>query len=630
VATILQLVPSVGSTAPTLDLNTPGVGLFQLRMEPEPSFPPPPLRRATAGTLLRDGQVIPAAAYDNRTIAFTLRLLAASAGQKATALTGLAQQLDNQYAVLRLQWADASVSTWYRLLRSPSNPIRRLRPDGKALLVDVELLAEPFGLGSPSTTGPSTLNNDPSNPTALQASKLSTVDAGFEASIGGWIAPDADQTVVRSTAQAHTGSASMLVTASNTNTSEAKLSPYVGSSTSVHTCTGNTPHWIAGWVRAVATGRNMVLRVAWYTSADAFIAFSDVPGTDVSGSWTQLFAGVTSPPTAAKYELYGQTLTPVAAEGHYWDDLTMQPGTPGNVLDITGVTGDVDTLPKILMTSGGANMAPVLSIRRHGIVTDIAPIVQAEHMTQGTDTTVGTDTTMSNGQRSRCTFGTVATMATRLTVTLPFNGGFARTAARGIYRLWAAIASSNNTSVYGIRQRIVSGFGGSIPMLTGDTVTYTPTVANDRYLADLGLFGVPVGPDPVYDGYGGEALVGSLDVQIQVSRVSGAGSLDVDFIAALPADEETCRLATTYLDIVLDGPQDAVYTPDGIGAVTAAAVPAVARDGAIPKLTPNQTNRIFILRPDALGTGFARGPDIKSRSTTLTITWNPCYLTWAP
>jgi hypothetical protein len=216
VATILQLVPSVGSTAPTLDLNTPGVGLFQLRMEPEPSFPPPPLRRATAGTLLRDGQVIPAAAYDNRTIAFTLRLLAASAGQKATALTGLAQQLDNQYAVLRLQWADASVSTWYRLLRSPSNPIRRLRPDGKALLVDVELLAEPFGLGSPSTTGPSTLNNDPSNPTALQASKLSTVDAGFEASIGGWIAPDADQTVVRSTAQAHTGSASMLVTASNT------------------------------------------------------------------------------------------------------------------------------------------------------------------------------------------------------------------------------------------------------------------------------------------------------------------------------------------------------------------------------------------------------------------------------
>ena len=467
-ATILQLVPSVGSTSATLDLNQVGFGLFQLMLSPEPAFPPPPLRRSTVGTLLTDGQTVPASAYDNRTIAFTLRLLAASAGQKATALTGLGRELNKQNGVLRLQWSDASVATWYRLLRSPSNPIRRLRPDGKALLVDVELVAEPFGLGAAVTVGPTTVNNDP------------------------------------------------------------------------------------------AAGSN------------------------------------------------------------------------GCFIDVTGVTGDVDTKPKIKMSANSNNMAPILAVRRHGIVTDIAPLVQAEAATQGTDTTTGADALMSGGSRSRCSFATVATMATRLTVDLPYSGGLPRTAARGNYRLWVMIASSNNTSVYALRQRIVSGFGGSIPMLTGPTVTYTPTVANDRYLADLDLFGVPVGPDPLYDGYGGEANCGGVQVQIQVQRVSGAGSLDLDFVAAMPADEETCRMATTYLDIVLDGANNTIFTPGGFDEVTAASVPAIARDGGIPKLTPDQTNRIYILRPDGLGTGFVHGPDVKSRTASLTITWNPCYLTWAP
>lgn len=304
-------------------------------------------------------------------------------------------------------------------------------------------------------------------------------------------------------------------------------------------------------------------------------------------------------------------------------------GSNGCFLDVTGIVGDVEAQAKIKMSANSANMAPIISVRRHGIVGDIAPLVQAEAATQGTDTTTGADALMSGGSRSRCTFAT-ATMQTRLTVTLPFNGGFARTAARGTYRLFVMVASSNNTSVYQIRQRIVSGFGGSIPMLTGDTVTYTPTVANDRYLANLGLFAVPVGPDPVYDGYGGEALVGSLDIQIQASRVSGTGNLDFDFIAAMPADEEYMETATTFLDIVCDGPQDTIYTPDGIDAVTAAAVPAIGRVGAIPMLTPNQTNRLFFLRPDGVGTGFMRGPDVKSRTATVTVTYWPRVLTWMP
>jgi hypothetical protein len=468
VATILQLVPSVGSTSPTLDLNTPGAGLYQLRTDPEPDFSPPPLRRATAGTLLADGQLVSASAYDNRTVRFTLRLLSATTGQKQTALTTLYRELDKEQAVLRLQFPDASASTWYRLLRSPTAPVRRLRPDGKALLVDLELLAEPFGLGAPVTAvSAATVNNDP------------------------------------------------------------------------------------------AAGSN------------------------------------------------------------------------GCYLDVTGVTGDVEAPAKIQMSANSNNMAPILAVRRHGTVTDIAPIVQAESATQGTDTTTGADSAMSNGSRSRTSFATVSAMATRLTVDLPYSGGLPRTAARGTYHLFAMVASSASSNTFKIQMQVVSAFGGSIPMVTGVPVTYAATDTSRR-LVDLGLLAVPVGPDPFYDGYGAEASVGSAQVLMQAQRVSGSGSLDWDYVAAMPADEEYMETATTYLDIVADGMQDVVYTPGGFGEVTAAAVPAIPRVSAIPMLTPNQTNRIYFLRPDGIGTGAVRGPDTKTRTAAVTITYNPCYLAWAP
>jgi hypothetical protein len=630
VAGVVQFVDRIDA-APTvrLDLNSAASGLMVGVAGID--FSPPPVLRASAGTLLGDGERVPAWAYANRVLKVPVQVVSATATAAAVALQSLARELARPTNVLRVRLDGMSAYTFYRTLPAPDYTLAMLRLLAQAnTLATLEIPAEPFGLGLPVVAvNGVTVNNDPSNPVALQASKLSAVDAGFEASIGGWLPADADQTVARSTAQAHSGGASMLVTSTNTNTSEARLSPYAGSSTSDHTCAGNTPHWISGWVRAVSTGRTMVAGVNWYTSADIFISSSEVTGVDVSGSWTQIFGGVVSPPTAGKYELKGQTLAPAAAEGHYWDDLTVQPGTPGNMLDVTGVTGDVETPAKILMSSGGANMAPVVSVRRHGTVTDISPVVQAEHMTQGTDTTVGTDATMANGQRSRCSFATNAAMATRLTTDLPYSGGLPRVAARGTYRLFAVVASSATTNTYALRYRVTSVFGGAIEMALGDTVTYVAT-GTGRQVAGLGLLQVPAGPDPVWDGYGAEASVGSVAVQIQAQRVSGTGSLDFDYVAALPADKEYLELATTYLDIVADGVQDAVYTPGGFGEVTGAAVPPIARAGTVPMLSPNQTNRLYLLRPDGLGTGWVRGADVRSRTATVTITYWPRTLTWFP
>lgn len=617
--------------APTvrLDLNSFASGLMVGVAGID--FSPPPVRRSAVGTLLGDGERIPAWAYGNRVLKIPVQMVATTAAGVAGALQALARELTRPSNVLRVRLDGMTAYTFYRTLPAPDYTLAMLRLLAAAnTTATLEIPAEPFGLGLPVVAvNAATVNNDPANPVTLAASKVSTVDSGVEASLGGWTAPDADQTVVRSTAQAHGGSASVLITAANTNTSEAKLSPYVGGSTSDHTCQPNTPYLLSDWVRAGTTGRTRVERVAWYTSADAFVAFSDITGTDNSAGWTQITGSVVSPATAAKWELYRQVLTPVAAETHYSDDFTLQEGTYGNVFDVTGVTGDVETPAKIQMSSGGSNMAPVLSVRRHGTVTAISPIVQAEHAALGTDTTVGTDAAMSNGQRARCSFATVATMATRLTVGLPYAGGLPRVEARGTYRVFVVVATSATSTAYSLRMRVASTFGGAIQMMAGDAVAFAPADTG-RYLADLGLLGVPLGPDPVYDGYGAEASVGAVDVQVQAQRVSGSGSLDFDYLAALPADEELCATATTYLDMVLDGVQDAVYTPGGFGEVTAAAVPAIARAGGIPMLSPGQTNRLYLLRPDGVGTGWVRGADVKSRTATVTVTYWPRVLSWLP
>jgi hypothetical protein len=618
--------------APTvrLDLNTFASGLMVGVAGID--FSPPPVRRSAAGTLLGDGERMPAWAYGNRVLKIPVQMVATTAAGVAGALQALARELTRPSNVLRVRLDGMTAYTFYRTLPAPDYTLAMLRLLAAANTVaTLEIPAEPFGYGLPVVAvNAVTVSNDPASPVTLAASKVSTVDSGVEASLGGWTAPDADQTVVRSTAQAHGGAASILVTAANTNTSECKLSPYVGASTSDHSCQPNTPHVVSGWMRAVGTGRTMQLRVAWWTSADVFVAFSDVSGgPDVSSGWTQVTGTAWSPATAAKWELYGQTLTPIAAEGHYWDDLTLAPATPGNVLDVTGVTGDVETPAKIQMSSGGANMAPVVGVRRHGTVTDITPVVQCEHMVQGADTTTGADAAMSNGQRSRTSFGTNAAMATRLTATLPYQGGFPRTAARGTYRLFAVVASSAATNTYALRLRVVSAFGGGIQMVGGDSVTYVAT-GTSRQVVDLGLFQVPAGRDPVYDGYGAELPVGSLDVQLQAQRVSGSGSLDWDYVIAMPADEALCALATTFFDVILDGATDTIWTPGGFGEVTAAAVPAVGATGQTIMLQPGQTNRLYFLRPDDVGTGAVRGADVKSRSATVSVWFWPRTLTWLP
>jgi hypothetical protein len=122
------------------------------------SFPPPPMKRAIAGTLLVDGEQIPAAAYANRTITLELILQATSHAAAETQMQLLARELDRVSNILMVD-PDGSNPVFFRTMRGGDyNP--QLITDGR-YTISVQVPAEPFGYGLRESISPVTVNNDP-------------------------------------------------------------------------------------------------------------------------------------------------------------------------------------------------------------------------------------------------------------------------------------------------------------------------------------------------------------------------------------------------------------------------------------------------------------------------------------
>lgn len=306
-------------------------------------------------------------------------------------------------------------------------------------------------------------------------------------------------------------------------------------------------------------------------------------------------------------------------------------GSNGCFLDVTGVGGDVETPALLLLDPGaGAPFAPIISTRRRGDpANDIQPFVQAEAATLGTDTTVVNPITgFSNGQGTRTTFAT-AGMVTRLTTSVPYTSGFPRAGARGTYRIWVALKPSSTSTTYKLRWRVNEFLGGT-DLVVSDTVTWSPLSTN-RCLVDLGLLQVPIGADPSGAGYGAAPTIQSVALELQMQRSAGTGTMDVDYIAVLPADTEYARIGRAGVDLTLDGPQDAIYTiNDANAGLTSDGVTIPPRTGFLPVLSPGQTNRIYLLRPQNAGVGPVTDLDDITNTLIVTVSYWPRFLTWAP
>lgn len=149
--------------------NTPEAGtLLDLMSSPWTvtdafDISPPPIRRAESSTLLRDGSIYPATAYDNRSLGLVLTLNASSPDASATELQKLMKLLNRASAIIRWQMIGQSKSVYFRTFRSSASKIDehpQANPCGSLRHFTITVPAEPFAYGPQQMMAPVTVNND--------------------------------------------------------------------------------------------------------------------------------------------------------------------------------------------------------------------------------------------------------------------------------------------------------------------------------------------------------------------------------------------------------------------------------------------------------------------------------------
>lgn len=306
----------------------------------------------------------------------------------------------------------------------------------------------------------------------------------------------------------------------------------------------------------------------------------------------------------------------------------------GFIFDIANVQGDVPTPLLIVATSTAVTGSPSglatkwthVSTRSRGIPSGYSNLIQAESMTLGTNAAVVVDSAMSGGNKVTVTPGT-ATMALRLSDSFPGNG-VSTVEARGLYRVYARVVKSIFTDTWNLQL----GYGASSTNPTFNDKQSTPIPSpgnNGPWMVDLGYLPVPAGADPITHGYSGSQMKVQVPfIGLYAERLSGTGTLQIDYLYFVPADEST---------LIVKWPADLqVYAIDGTtdsgGAcyATVAALdeviatngfPQITSGGGFPELVPgSQVNRVHFVRNVDL-TGVVIDPTNSNNTTIRAYYW---------
>lgn len=308
-------------------------------------------------------------------------------------------------------------------------------------------------------------------------------------------------------------------------------------------------------------------------------------------------------------------------------------GSNGCFFDATGIKGDVET--PLNLTVGNTVVAngrrrSGIAVRRRGTPSSAPRFVQAEAMTQGTDTSTQANSATFSGagnNYSRTTFSTATAMSQRLSTTFP---AAASVDNRGVYRVFARVRNNSATQVVASRLR----WGTSVSTVTNDTVSWgaSGTMAVVPMYLDHGLVQIPQGYDPVTRGVSGvqiatEGIFLALDIQ----RVSGtASTVDIDFLMFLPADDRLCFTkwpdGVTVTDFIYEGgPRPAAYARNASAQITMTAPVEISGGGIM--VTPGVTNRVFFYRDVGTGTATTgNSGDAITGTTSITPFYFPRYL----
>lgn len=124
-------------------------------------------------------------------------------------------------------------------------------------------------------------------------------------------------TMARSTAQFHSGAASVLLTPTGS-----AATPYA--QTSSYAITGGSRQEFRGWFRSTTANKTVRCYLQWYDVASALISSSTRDMTPVAGVWIWAWFSATAPLTATSVRLaIGQIATPAAGDTLYGDDLQL-------------------------------------------------------------------------------------------------------------------------------------------------------------------------------------------------------------------------------------------------------------------------------------------------------------------
>jgi hypothetical protein len=321
---------------------------------------------------------------------------------------------------------------------------------------------------------------------------------------------------------------------------------------------------------------------------------------------------------------YGLLETPVSGVTVSTDPAA---GSNGCFVDVTGVKGDVES-PAIIRWPASAiadDQETIFAVRRRGTPSSAPFLIQAEAMTQGTDTATQVNDANFSGSGnnySRTTFATNATMVSRLQV---LTVGSAGVDLRGTYRV--LVRYDKSVSGDGINLQLVWG-PDSFGTVFNDVVATRSTTSTTT--ADLGLISIPSGVDPVYGPDGVELPVSNTCLlQLRAQRTSGSGTIDFDFLVLVSADD---RFGIVHWDDAASSPTDhwildangtVAHARNASSQVISTAAPQIS--SGLPMLTPNQSNRIYMLRSTRPGDTWSL-----TTVTPVSVSYFPRYLTVRP
>lgn len=320
---------------------------------------------------------------------------------------------------------------------------------------------------------------------------------------------------------------------------------------------------------------------------------------------------------------YGLLETPVSGATVSTDPAAVSNGC---FVDVTGVKGDVEA-PALIRWPASAVAAGRVSLfaaRRRGTPSQMPFLFQAEAMTQGTDTTTQANSASFSGagnNYSRTTFAT-ATLQTRLSLT---DLGTASVDLRGRYRVF--LRYRKNTATDDINIQLTWGTS-SLQKTTNDV--FVPPDTTDICFADLGEIQIPRGEDPTTNFRDGVEVAVSdvFFLAVLAGRTAGSGTLDSDLLLLVPADDRFSRL--TWVEAVpdadrwwLDADTNWAHARNSSDRIVTSQPPEPR--GGLPMLTPNQTNRLFMLYE--VGEGKAHAI---ATTTTVSVAYFPRYLSVRP